>query len=199
MPGMLPDDLSVPFQGPTLGWGHMIGALALPGRRRVAADLLLRAELEDLLTNLCWALDERRRDLLLDLLAERFIWRGSIDGSHELGPVEGRDAFIEWQHRIWDADAGEQPRHLLLNTIHGGDPAYAPTTSSYVLLVTNRAEAHRSIASGFVTASYRWEDGGWRIASVFTGWDLPPWRRKLTEMTSRERRLRLVREKGIDD
>lgn len=196
---MLPDDLSFPHRGPTLGWGHMIGALALPGRHRAATDLLVRTELENLLTNLCWALDERRSDLLLDVLGAGFVWQGSIDGSHELGPVEGRDAFLAWQRRLWDADASEQPRHLLLNTVHGAHPAQAPTTSSYVLLVTNLGDAHRSIASGFVTASYAWEDDGWRIATLFTGWDLSPWRRKLTEMTSRERRLRLVREKGIDD
>jgi hypothetical protein len=199
MPGLLPDDLSVPHRGPTLGWGHMIGELALPGQRRPAADPLLRAELEDLLANLCWALDERRADLLADVLCERFVWRGSIAGSHELGPVEGREAFIGWQRRLWDAEAGEQPRHLVMNTVHAGDPAGPPRTSSYVLLVANRGEAHRSVASGFVTAVFAWEEERWRIAELFTGWDLPPWRRKLTEMTSRERRLRLVREKGTDD
>jgi hypothetical protein len=190
---MLPDGIDRPHVGPTLGWAHMVGALALGRAPRRPPDLRLRAELEELATRLCWALDERRPDILGAILAEGLAWEGSIAGTRPLGPLTGRAEYVEWQRQVWDSEAGGQPRHLLLNTLHGQTEEGAPATTSAVLLVANRGEAHRSAGSGFLAIAYAREAGEWRIARIFQGWDTPPWRRKLAQMTERERRLHLIR------
>jgi hypothetical protein len=191
-PGMLPDNIEQPHVGPTLGWAHMVGALALDQVRRRPIDLHLRAELEDLATRFCWALDERRPDILGDALAEDLAWEGSLAGTHPLGPMVGRREYLDWQRRIWDSEVGGQPRHLLSNTIHGESEAGEPATTSAVLLVEGRGEAHRSAGAGFLSIIYTRAEGDWRIGRIFQGWDTPPWRRTLTQMTAGERRLHLI-------
>jgi hypothetical protein len=196
---MLPKDLSQPHVGPTLGWAHMVGAIFLDAERERCPDPGSRAELEDLATRFCWALDERRPDILVDCLTEGIVWEGSVAGSQALGPLVGRDEYLAWQRRIWDDESGTQPRHLLLNTLHTRGVDDAPGTCSYLSIVTSRGETHRSPASGFISISYRGEPHAWRIDRIFQGWDAPPWRRGPAEMTGRERRLHLIREADGDE
>jgi hypothetical protein len=198
-PGMLPDGIDQPHVGPTLGWAHMVGALALDRGGRRPIDLRRRAELEDLATRFCWALDERRPDILGDALAEDLVWEGSIAGTQALGPLAGRSDYLDWQRQIWDSEVGGQPRHLLLNTLHGESEEGQPASTSSVLLVANRGEAHRSAGSGFLSIVYAREAAGWQIARIFQGWDTPPWRRRLSQMTERERRLHLIQKEDAHD
>jgi SnoaL-like domain len=176
----------MPHLGASPGWAHMIGEVSLPSAPTCAADLVARAEIEELVARCWWARDERRADVLGACLAEDAVWAGSVAGSVGLGPIAGRERILAWQRDGWRLDSG-QCRHLPLNTTFLVHEEARAATASYLLLAESRQDVFTARAAGFLRADHVRAEVGWRIARMFVGWDAPPWAGSVEHMTERER------------
>lgn len=175
-----------PHLGASPGWAHMVGAVSLPAAPTGAADLLARAEIEELVALCCWARDERRLDLLGACLTEDAIWEGSVAGSLGLGPISGRERILAWQRDGWRLDSG-QCRHVSLNTTFLVLQENRATTVSYLLLTESRQDVFAVRTAGVLRLDHVRGAEGWRLGRLFVGWDAPPWRGRIEHMTPRER------------
>jgi hypothetical protein len=173
------EQLSIP------AWAHTAGMLDLggpvpPQGSGEASDRTLVAET---IARYCWAYDERRIDRLGECFTADAVWEGSVVGRIPIGPIEGREAILDWLSKFWPHQK-DQRRHMLLNTIVEDLTADEAMTLSYLLLMASTGDAMSMESMGFYRVSYRREEGYWRIARLTAGFDKPFWPGKLETMST---------------
>lgn len=173
------DQLSIP------AWAHSAGLLDLgaPVPPRGDGDASDRALVAETIARYCWSYDERRIDRLGDCFTADAVWEGSVVGRIPIGPIEGREAILDWLSKFWPHQK-DQRRHMLLNTIVEELGADTATTLSYLLLMASTGDAMSMESMGFYRVGYRREAGQWRIARLTAGFDKPFWPGKLETMST---------------
>ncbi len=158
--------------GFALSWGHANGLVDLR-RPAPAADLRTLTDRQAIVETVHaygWSVDERRWDVLADILAEDFQFRGVIAGAAALDAIDGRDAFIDWLKAYTDTlDA--QLRHNFANVLATEQGATEATALAYLILCSATPEGARVASTAFYRVSLRREDETWRIARLYTGFD----------------------------
>jgi SnoaL-like domain len=163
------EDQIPPF---ALSWGHAAGLVAL-SRPAPPADLdalVQRQAIVETVQAYGWAIDERRWDVLADVLAEDHRFRGVVAGAARLDSLDGRDALIDWLRAYTDTlDA--QLRHCFTNILVTEQGAGEATALAYLTLCSSTPQGTRVASTAFYRVSLRRQDGAWRIAALYTGFD----------------------------
>lgn len=159
---------------PVPGWAHREGILAmLPlRRRRIRDEAIDRLLITERISRYGWAFDERRPELIADCFATDAVWEGTVRGEERLGPIRGREEIVTWLSEYWPRQH-DQRRHAIVNTVIedlGDDSAVA---QAYQLLMAARLGEVAAETTGFYRFELRVEDGSWRIAHLFSGYDAP--------------------------
>ncbi|MGD9664833.1 MAG: nuclear transport factor 2 family protein [Novosphingobium sp.] len=177
---------TIPFQLPA--WAHTAGVLNLTDAKAPASsdEVAARLLITERIARYCWAYDERRADLLGDCFTQDATWEGTVLGQIPIGPFTGRDTIMRWLSEFWPHQK-DQRRHMILNTIVQEQDAHSATTLSYLLLMASTGEAMSMESMGFYRVNYRIEDGQWRIAHLFAGFDKPFWPGKIENLSNRGR------------
>jgi hypothetical protein len=117
-----------------------------------------------------WAFDERRADLIADNFTADAVWEGTIRDEEQLGPIEGREAVVAWLTEFWPRQH-DQRRHAIVNTVIEELSETEALAHAYQLLFAARLGEVALETTGFYRFHLRFEDGGWRIAHLFSGYD----------------------------
>jgi hypothetical protein len=163
----------------------MTGVLALSPA--ITADVAGRPAIAECVSRYCWGYDERRRDILEECFSEDAVWEGNVCASQAVGPIEGRDAIVEWLAGFWPHQH-EQRRHMLMNTLVTQLSEAEAEVHTYLLLLSARTEKVRLETSGFYRVGLSRVDERWRIRSLFAGFDAPFWPGKIENLSNRARR-----------
>lgn len=159
---------------PIPGWAHRRGLLTMrPSRaRRVRDEAIDRFLIAERISRYGWAFDERWPELLADCFTADAVWEGTVRGEEPLGPIRGREEIVAWLAEYWPRQH-DQRRHVIVNTVIEeleGDTAVA---QAYQLLMAARLGEVAAETTGFYRFELRVEDGSWRIARLFSGYDAP--------------------------
>ena len=156
-----------------VSWGHANGLIDL---RRAAPvtdvqGLIDRQAIVETIQTYGLAIDEQRWDVLADVLAEDHVYRGAVAGTAALDALDSRDELIGWlQNYMGTLDA--QLRHNFTNVVVIEQGEQEATALAYVVLAsTSPTEGARVASTAFYRVSLRREDGVWRIARLYTGFD----------------------------
>lgn len=160
------------FPGFALSWGHAHGLVDL--RRPVQAPdvetLVARQAIIETLQAYGWSIDERRWDVLGDVLTEDFVFRGDIAGTAHLDELDSREAYLDWL-KAYTGTLEVQLRHTFSNVLVTEQDDASATALAYVVLLAVSQEGARVASTAFYRASLRREDGAWRVAHLYTGFD----------------------------
>lgn len=178
-------------------WAHYTGVLNLSEAVAPASDedVAARQLITERIARYCWCYDERRADLLGDCFTRDATWEGTVLGEIPIGPFTGREKIMAWLSEFWPHQK-DQRRHMILNTIVQEQSADTASTLSYLLLMASTGEVMSMESMGFYRVNYRVEDGHWRIAHLFAGFDKPFWPGKLEKLSERGRTRHGIAEKG---
>jgi hypothetical protein len=159
---------------PVPGWGHRSGHLAMrpPAPHPERGEAIDRFLIAERISRYGWAFDERRADLIADNFTADAVWEGTIRDTEPLGPVEGRDAVVAWLTEFWPRQH-DQRRHVIVNTVIEELTETDATAQAYQLLMAARLGEVAVETTGFYRFRLRQEEGAWRIAHLFSGYDAP--------------------------
>lgn len=135
----------------------------------------------------CWGYDERRPELLEDCFTEDAVWEGDVGAAQAVGPIQGRQAIVDWLTSFWPHQS-DQRRHILLNTLIERQAAAEATTLSYLLLLSAKGDRVSLETTGFYRLELVGSEGGWRIRHLFAGFDAPFWPGRIEDLSERARR-----------
>lgn len=158
--------------GFALSWGHANGLVELR-RPVIAADagaLIQRQAIIETLQAYGWSIDERRWEVLGDILTEDFVFRGDIAGAAHLDELDSREGYLDWL-KAYTGTLEAQLRHTFSNVLVTEQEDASATALAYVVLLSVTPEGARVASTAFYRASLRREDGTWRIARLYTGFD----------------------------
>jgi ketosteroid isomerase-like protein len=175
---------------PAPAWAHAMDVITLRASadRGTSTSLDPRQAMQETIHRYCWAFDERRADLLLECFTDDAVWEASVMGETRVGPFVGRAAVQEWLTRFWSHQR-DQRRHLILNFIVEEQHDDHGTALAYLLLMGSRDAESRLETTGFYRLSYQRGADGWRISSLFGGFDSPFWQMEVRDMSPRVRAL----------
>lgn len=167
---MSPEDQAPPPFA--LSWGHASGLIDLrrPERAADLEALIDRQAIIETLQAYGMSIDERRWDVLGDILTEDHVYRGDIAGVAHLDELDGRDVYIDWLKNYTDT-LDVQLRHTFTNllvTACGGDEA---KLVAYLSLCSISPDGARLASTAFYDVALRREGATWRIARTYTGFD----------------------------
>jgi hypothetical protein len=169
---MPPSTAAVPASCPP-GWAHQAGALSLGTVRAVPRSLAETADrllVEESAYRYALAYDERRLDVLADVLTADVTFAFSVSGGG-CGQHAGRDAVIGWLSDVM-REQHDQRRHVCGNFLVeelGTDRALVVL---YFSLFASAAET-RLVTTGFYRMKLVKSDGRWRISHLYDGLDRP--------------------------
>ena len=120
------------------------------------------------LLTIAGSLLERGHDVTV--LTEDATWALRLADDHDIGPVVGRQAILQFVQAAIDTET-DQRRHNLVNvTFHSAETDKA-LVHAYLMLASNAGGGSGVIATGFYTLRLKRSEGHWRIASLFLGTD----------------------------
>lgn len=182
---------------PAPAWAHATGVVNLRGSadRHLSTPLNPAQALQEAIHRYCWAFDERRADLLLECFTADASWEASVMGETRVGPFVGQAQVQEWLSRFW-AHQRDQRRHLILNFIVEELHDDHATALAYLLLMGSSDAQSRLETTGFYRLTYQRGADGWRISSLFAGFDSPFWTMEVRDMSPRVRALFGILEPG---
>jgi len=117
-----------------------------------------------------WAYDERREDVLADCFTDDAVFDGSVAGGFAVGPYEGRAAVVGWLKGIWGTQT-DQRRHCVLNVLIDDLTDHSASVLAYALITGAENGVARLVTTGFYRIRMAKQDGIWRIARLFGGFD----------------------------
>jgi hypothetical protein len=141
----------------------------------------------DRLSSYCWAYDERRRDQLEDCFTEDAIWDGNVGDAHQIGPMRGRNAVVEWLTAFWPHQH-DRRRHIVMSQAIEGYGKRKAHLLAYLFLTSAKNETVSLETTGFYRIDLVREGEEWRMRRLFGGFDAPFWPGKLENLSSRGRR-----------
>lgn len=155
-----------------LSWGsaHDLVEPRRPARAADADALADRQAIIETLQAYGWSIDERRWDMLGDILSEDHVYRGDVAGAAHLPEFDSRDSYIDWLKNYTDTlDA--QLRHTFSNLLVTSQEAGEAHLIAYLQLCSITTEGARLASTAFYDVALRREDGTWRITRTYTGFD----------------------------
>jgi len=163
---------AVPAQNPVPAWGAGNGFVDLraPIVSLSAEELADRQLILETINRYGWAYDERREDVLVDCFTEDGVFDGSVAGGFDVGPHEGRDEVVRWLKGFWDTQV-DQRRHCVMNVVIDDLTDDGANVLAYMLLMGAENGVARLITTGFYRIRMAKQDGTWRIAHIFGGFD----------------------------
>lgn len=181
---------SYPPLRPVPAWAHVnnIVSLRSNAQRDFANAFDPRQAMQEIIHRYCWAFDERRADLLLECFTEDAVWEANVMGETCVGPFVGQANVQEWLTRFWNHQR-DQRRHLILNFIVEELSTDHATALTYLLLLGSSKAETRMEATGFYRLKFRLTADGWRISSLFGGFDSPFWKMDVKDMSLEVRQL----------
>ncbi|MEB3371732.1 nuclear transport factor 2 family protein [Saccharopolyspora mangrovi] len=157
----------------TPAWGHAEGILNLKPPQAVQENQqeLDRAHVIDTLHRYGFAYDERRLEVLRGCFTDDAEFLGSVAGKTDIGPFRGWPAIAEFLEGHMTVQ-NDQRRHMLVSDIVEDLDASTASTVSYLMLTSSSDGAVHVVTSGFYRCDlHKGEDGVWRIARLFAGFD----------------------------
>lgn len=119
-----------------------------------------------------WGYDERNRSQLAECFTTDGQWEANIMGVDRIGPFEGRDAVVDFLTEFW-AEQTDQRRHIFTNVIVddlAGDGAVA---HAYLTLTATADATLQTVTNGPYRFTMQRDEGVWRIAHLYAGFDAP--------------------------
>lgn len=167
---MTPEDQAPPPFA--LSWGHASGLIDLrrPERASDLEALVDRQAILETLPAYGMSIDERRWDVLEDILTEDHQYRGDVAGVAHLPEFDSRQVYVDWLKNYTDT-LEPQLRHVFTNILVTGCNGDEATLVAYLTLCSVTTEGARLAATSFYDVSLRREDGTWRISRMYTGFD----------------------------
>ena len=163
-------DTSVPpFSG---GWGYAHGLTnvqppSIPAGLEQSVDRLV---IHEVVAAYCWSVDEQQYDLMTQVLTEDFDFQGCIAGVAPLDHITRAADLVTWL-QAWLPTRSDQLRHSASNVIVTEQTDTAADVYSYVTLNSATPEALTPLATAFYHFTLVKQDGAWRIATIFSGFD----------------------------
>lgn len=159
---------------PLPSWGSDLGLIDLRGPSPVdsndpTANRILAVET---LYRYGWAYDERNYEVLAACFTEDTVFLGNVGGTVQIGPFNGRKAFLEWLTAFW-GEQRDQRRHIVLNPVVDDLTDSTVSVSSLMLLTSTENATFKATTAGFYRTTMRKEEGIWRIATFTAGFDAP--------------------------
>ncbi|GAB91304.1 nuclear transport factor 2 family protein [Gordonia rhizosphera] len=156
----------------TPAWGRRngfidVGTSASGLSDREVSDRLV---ILDVVNRYGWSYDERDLDSLERTFTADAVFDGSVAGSVDVGPYEGREAIIEWLKGHMAAQQ-EQRRHTILNPIFVSQTESTATVNCYLVLTAVADGVARLVTTGFYRFDLVNDDGAWSVRHVFGGFD----------------------------
>ena len=163
---------SVPILNPVPAWAAGGGLVNL---RKPSASLGLkdvgdRQLIVETINRYGWAYDERCEDVLANCFTDDAVFDGSVAGGFDVGPYEGRVAIVAWLKGIWDLQT-DQRRHYVLNALIDDLTDNSAAVLAYALITGAENGVARLVTTGFYRIRMAKQDGIWRIARIFGGFD----------------------------
>jgi hypothetical protein len=117
-----------------------------------------------------FALDQHDLAALGQLLTGSATWTFSIAGQTILGPVNGRDAILDFVRGSL-AEQADQRRHNLFNISVSAAATSTADAQAYLVLTSSADDAPSITATGFIMFKLEKSESCWRIAELFLGFD----------------------------
>ncbi|MFE7841714.1 nuclear transport factor 2 family protein [Streptomyces sp. NPDC057474] len=132
-----------------------------------AADRLLILEV---INRYAWSYDERDMDALGRSFTEDAVFAGNLAGSVEIGPINGRDAIVEWLRGHMDSQS-DQRRHSVTNPTFVSQTEDGAVVNAFLVLAAVSDGQVRLVTTGFYKVDVRKTTDGWAISRLFGGFD----------------------------
>jgi hypothetical protein len=161
-------------QQPTPGWAAQLNHVRLEEAeiadpQRVAD----RVAIAECIHRYGWGYDERDRALLADCFTSDGVWEGSIMGSDQVGPYEGRAQVVDFLAEFWDTQT-DQRRHIFTNVVVSELTTASAVAHAYLLLTASTGGTMTPVTNGPYRLEMRNDDDGvWRISRLVAGFDAP--------------------------
>ena len=131
-----------------------------------------RDAISELLSRYAWAMDSANFDELRDVFAEDASFTIHIAGADSIGPIDGRDAIVEF---IGGTVGGQQDqrRHVITNQRYereGDGDAIVTTTLTLIVVAEGKLTVQ---STGIYRAEVVQQGGGWQIREFSISLDLP--------------------------
>ncbi|QEC46500.1 nuclear transport factor 2 family protein [Baekduia soli] len=155
-------------------WGARAGNVAprRPAPVADAAGLIDRQAITEVIACYAWAYDERDAGMLGDVFAPDGVWRGSIQGTQDVGPFEGRAAIVEFLTSFWDIQS-DQRRHNFMNVLVLEQDAERAQAIAYILLTAGEGTDVQVVTTGPYRFTLAKDGGVWRVTELLAGFDVP--------------------------
>lgn len=118
------------------------------------------------LVRYAFALDQQDATALESVLTEDAVWRFTVAGGGDLGPVAGRSAILGFVQGNWAAQT-HSSRHNLTNVVVDRADATTAEAQAYLLMTSSPGP----ITTGSYRFTLRRVENGWRIADLFLSMD----------------------------
>ena len=156
----------VPAWGATNNFVHPRGPVFSPDTGAFADRQLITETIH----RYGWGYDERREDVLGACFTEDAVFLGSVAGSFDVGPHEGRARIVDWLKAFWETQV-DQRRHCVLNIVIDDLTEASATVLAFLLLTGAENGVARVVTTGFYRIRMAKQEGRWRIAHFFAGFD----------------------------
>jgi uncharacterized protein (TIGR02246 family) len=132
-----------------------------------------RSAIEQLFADYGWPMDTREWDVLATVFTEDAEFTITIPGSDAIGPVNGRDAIVEFCSSTV-GDQIDQRRHVITNVRITNETDSAADVYAILTLIVVAEGALAVKSSGlYRTKAVKEADGKWRFSSMLLELDLP--------------------------
>jgi hypothetical protein len=166
---MSDDDLQ-----PSPAWARSDGRVRLQpmGLDPESSRAIDRALIAERIHRYGWGYDERHRESLADCFTADAVWEGNVMGHQPVGPVEGREAVVDWLAEFWDQQQ-DQRRHIFTNVIVDELTGSSAVAHAYLLLTAAAGATMTPVTAGPYRLVMRREPDSWRIERLVAGFDAP--------------------------
>jgi hypothetical protein len=134
-----------------------------------AADRLMIAEC---IHRYGWGYDERDADLVAGCFTPEGVWEGTVMGSEQVGPFEGREAIVAFLAEFW-AIQKDQRRHIFTNVVVDDLNEDSAVAHAYLLLTSAAGSLLTPVTNGPYRLIMRKDAGVWRMAHLISAFDAP--------------------------
>ena len=156
------------------GWGRSkgfvdVGVTAAELSPTRVSDRLL---VLDVINRYAWGYDERDLASLERTFTADAVCDGSVAGSVEVEPYEGRDEIVAWLKGYMD-DQADQRRHVITNPVFVSQTDTTAVVNTYLVLISVSSGQARLVTSGYYRFELQKVAGAWMISHLFGGFDSP--------------------------
>jgi hypothetical protein len=131
-----------------------------------------RNAIEQLFSDYGWPMDSREWPVLSDVFTEDADFTIVITGGDTIGPIEGRDAIVEFCSSTVDAQT-DQRRHVITNVRIGPETADDAEVTAILTLIVVSDGVLEVKSSGLYRTRAVLDGDRWRFSSMHLTLDLP--------------------------